>query len=88
MRVCALPLVTHLRFSVRQVRAGTLQELIYKQGQAGVTKATVSIVFNNEDKDQSPIGYSEHDTITVTRQVSMQCAVCSVQCTVCLWHTF
>ncbi|EGD75581.1 SMC2 protein [Salpingoeca rosetta] len=57
--------------NLSQVRASTLQELIYKQGQAGVTKATVSIVFNNEDKDQSPIGYEQHDTITVTRQIAI-----------------
>jgi hypothetical protein len=34
----------------QQVRANSLQELVYKQGQAGVTKATVSIVFDNTDK--------------------------------------
>ena len=39
-----------------QVRAGSLQELVYKNGQAGVTKASVTIVFNNEDKAQSPVG--------------------------------
>ena len=48
---------------------GSLQELVYKQGQAGVTKATVTIVFDNSDKGQSPIGYEANDEITVTRQV-------------------
>lgn len=54
-----------------QVRANSLQELVYKQGQAGITKATVSIVFNNEDKGQgkSPVGYEHLDEITVTRQL-------------------
>ena len=52
-----------------QVRAGSLQELVYKQGQAGVSKASVSIVFNNADKPNSPVGYEQHDQITVTRQV-------------------
>lgn len=51
-----------------QVRASNLQELVYKQGQAGVTKASVSIVFNNADKANSPVGYEQHDQITVTRQ--------------------
>lgn len=37
-----------------QVRVGNLQELVYKQGQAGVTKATVTIVFNNADPATSP----------------------------------
>lgn len=51
------------------MRAGSLQELIYKHGQAGITKATVSISFDNRDKRQSPIGYENQDEITVTRQV-------------------
>lgn len=52
-----------------QVRVGNLQELVYKQGQAGVTKATVSIVFDNSDPDASPVGYEHHKQITVTRQI-------------------
>ena len=42
---------------------------MYKQGQAGVTKATVSIVFNNSDKANGPVEYQHLDQITVTRQV-------------------
>ena len=53
-----------------QVRAGSLQELVYKQGQAGVTKASVSIVFNNNDPERSPVGYEHCEQITVTRQAS------------------
>jgi len=55
--------------NLSQVRAGSLQELVYKQGQAGVTKASVTIVFNNSDKKVSPVGYEHFDKITVTRQV-------------------
>ncbi|KJE88760.1 hypothetical protein CAOG_00350 [Capsaspora owczarzaki ATCC 30864] len=55
--------------NLTQVRAGNLQELVYKQGQAGVTKATVTIVFDNMDKKSSPVGYEDSDQITVTRQV-------------------
>jgi hypothetical protein len=55
--------------SIVQVRANNLQELVYKQGQAGVTKATVSITFVNEDKERSPVGYEHLDEITVTRQL-------------------
>jgi len=51
------------------VRAGNLQDLVYKQGQAGVTKASVTIVFNNPDPNSSPIGYEQCKQITVTRQV-------------------
>ena len=52
-----------------QVRAGSIQELVYKQGQAGVTKATVTVVFSNPDPNNSPIGYESKKQITVTRQV-------------------
>ena len=59
--------------NLQQVRASNLQELVYKQGQAGVTKATVSIVFDNSDRTRSPIGYEECSEITVTRQVRYIC---------------
>ena len=55
--------------NLTQVRAANLQELVYKQGQAGVQKATVTLVFNNEDDAGSPLGYEQYDKITVTRQV-------------------
>ncbi|KAJ0309928.1 Structural maintenance of chromosomes protein 2 [Colletotrichum fioriniae] len=51
------------------VRAQNLQDLIYKRGQAGVTKASVTIVFDNRDKKKSPIGFEEYSTISVTRQI-------------------
>ena len=54
-----------------QVRAGSLQELVYKGGQAGITKATVTITFDNRDKKQSPLGYESYDEITVSRQVGV-----------------
>ncbi|PSC74142.1 structural maintenance of chromosomes 2-1-like [Micractinium conductrix] len=55
--------------NLQQVRANSLQELVYKQGQAGITKATVSIVFDNRDKERGPVGYEALDEITVTRQL-------------------
>ncbi|CAI9728869.1 maintenance of chromosomes 2-like [Octopus vulgaris] len=55
--------------NLSQVRATNLQDLVYKSGQAGVTKATVSIVFDNLDKKHGPLGYEQYDEITVTRQV-------------------
>jgi structural maintenance of chromosome 2 len=55
--------------NLSQVRAASLQDLVYKQGQAGITKATVTVVFNNQDASQSPIGYEHHETISVCRQV-------------------
>ncbi|ETW01694.1 hypothetical protein H310_06310 [Aphanomyces invadans] len=51
------------------VRASNLQELVYKQGQAGVTKASVTILFNNEDRSKSPVGYEQYKQISVARQV-------------------
>ena len=51
------------------VRAQNLQDLIYKRGQAGVTKASVTIVFDNRDKTNSPIGFEEYAQISVTRQI-------------------
>ncbi|KOS18258.1 Structural maintenance of chromosomes protein 2 [Escovopsis weberi] len=51
------------------VRAQNLQDLIYKRGQAGVTKASVTIVFDNRDKKKSPIGFEEYASISVTRQI-------------------
>lgn len=63
--ICFVMGITNLQ----QVRVANLQELVYKQGQAGVTKATVSIVFSNAEKSRSPIGYEDYDEITITRQV-------------------
>ena len=55
--------------NLRQVRAVNLADLVYKRGQAGITRASVTAVFNNEDEAASPIGYVEQDKITVTRQI-------------------
>lgn len=54
-----------------QVRAQSLQELVYKQGSAGITKASVSITFHNDDPANGPSGYEDKELITVTRQVTM-----------------
>ncbi|XP_027760698.1 structural maintenance of chromosomes protein 2 [Empidonax traillii] len=55
--------------NLSQVRASNFQDLVYKSGQAGITKATVSITFDNSDKSQSPLGFEANDQIVVTRQV-------------------
>jgi structural maintenance of chromosome 2 len=54
-----------------QLRASSMQDLIYKQGTAGIEQASVSIVFNNEDEAKSPTGYEKEKTITVTRQIKL-----------------
>jgi chromosome segregation ATPase len=51
------------------MRAANQQDLIYKRGQAGITKASVTIVFDNSDRSKSPLGQEDHKQITVTRQV-------------------
>ncbi|KAG8464835.1 hypothetical protein KFE25_010203 [Diacronema lutheri] len=56
--------------NLSQVRAGKLDELVYGHGQNGVTKATVTIVFDNSDRENSPVGYEEYAQITVTRQIA------------------
>ncbi|NWU42333.1 SMC2 protein, partial [Hylia prasina] len=55
--------------NLSQVRASNLHDLVYKNGQAGITKATVSINFDNSNKSQSPLGFEANDEITVTRQI-------------------
>lgn len=66
---------TGMRFPKSKLHAGkllrvcNLQDLIYKRGQAGVTKASVTIVFDNRDKKKSPIGFEEYGQISVTRQI-------------------
>jgi structural maintenance of chromosome 2 len=57
--------------TLSQVRVSRLQELVYKQGQGGTKKATVSLIFDNTDKSTSPPGYAECDEITVTRSVAI-----------------
>lgn len=41
------------------------------RGQAGVTKASVTIVFDNSDRSTSPLGFEDAAQITVTRQVAV-----------------
>jgi structural maintenance of chromosome 2 len=51
------------------MRAEKLQELVYKTGNSGVTKASVTIKFDNSNKAQSPPGYTEVPKIEVTRSI-------------------
>ncbi|KAH8863288.1 Structural maintenance of chromosomes protein 2 [Schistosoma japonicum] len=63
--ICFLLGITNLS----HVRAANLHELVYKCGQAGINKATVSAVFDNVDKSQSPYGYEQFDELTITKQI-------------------
>ncbi|GMF03268.1 unnamed protein product [Ambrosiozyma monospora] len=53
------------------VRAQEQKDLIYKRGQAGITKASVTITFDNSDKEHAPPLYKEPHKISVTRQISI-----------------
>ncbi|XP_015189137.1 PREDICTED: structural maintenance of chromosomes protein 2 [Polistes dominula] len=55
--------------NLSQVRATSLQDLVYKSGQAGIQKATVTIIFDNRDRESSPIGYEHHKELVITRQI-------------------
>lgn len=52
-----------------QVRAAQLSDLVYKQGQAGISKATVTVTFDNTDTSNRPVGFDKYDEIIVRRQV-------------------
>ena len=55
--------------NLAQVRVSRLEELVFKCGQAGISKASVTVRFNNMDKARSPKGYENHDKFTICRQV-------------------
>ncbi|XKL61203.1 hypothetical protein PGB90_008260 [Kerria lacca] len=55
--------------NLSQVRATSLTDLVYKSGQAGIKKASVTIVFDNRDQSRSPVGFEAYEEITVTRQI-------------------
>ncbi|OJA21244.1 hypothetical protein AZE42_02525 [Rhizopogon vesiculosus] len=57
--------------NMSQMRAQNQQDLIYKRGQAGITKASVTIVFDNSDREKSPVGFENFKQITVTRQIAL-----------------
>eukprot|EP01064_Diplonema_japonicum_P009182 TRINITY_DN16652_c0_g1_i1.p1 TRINITY_DN16652_c0_g1~~TRINITY_DN16652_c0_g1_i1.p1 ORF type:complete len:1212 (+),score=368.15 TRINITY_DN16652_c0_g1_i1:60-3638(+) len=55
--------------NLHKVRVRDISELIYKSGQAGISKASVTIDFDNTDEEGKPPGFPDCDTITVTRQI-------------------
>ncbi|KAH9850422.1 condensin complex subunit SMC2 [Lenzites betulinus] len=57
--------------NMSSMRAQNQQDLIYKRGQAGVTKASVTIVFDNSNRANSPVGFEGYAQITVTRQIAI-----------------
>lgn len=57
--------------NMQLARCNNLRELIYKSGQAGVVKASVSITFDNTDRKQSPPSYESYPEIVVRREVNL-----------------
>lgn len=57
--------------AMNTIRASTMQDVIYKSGQAGVHTATVTITFDNLDKSRSAPHYTHNDEIIISREVGM-----------------
>ncbi|VVC29941.1 Structural maintenance of chromosomes protein,SMCs flexible hinge,P-loop containing nucleoside [Cinara cedri] len=57
--------------AMNTIRASSMQDVIYKNGQAGVHTATVTIKFDNKDKARSAPHYKGNDEIVISREVGM-----------------
>merc|ERR1712187_735506 len=57
--------------NLSKIRVSNMQELLYKQGQEGTKKASVTINFDNCNPKSvhSPIGYENFEEINITRQI-------------------
>jgi structural maintenance of chromosome 2 len=55
--------------SLSHARVSSLQELIYKFGHAGITKAIVTLILDNSNKAHCVPGYEQFKIMTVARQV-------------------
>uniref|UniRef100_A0A1A9WI22 RecF/RecN/SMC N-terminal domain-containing protein n=1 Tax=Glossina brevipalpis TaxID=37001 RepID=A0A1A9WI22_9MUSC len=54
-----------------QMTNTSLQHLIYQNGQADVTKANVTLIFDNTNPSQCPLGYEKCREISVSRELSV-----------------
>ena len=57
--------------NMQLARCTNLRDLIYKMGQAGVVKASVSITFDNRDPRNCPPSYESYPEIVVRREVNL-----------------
>jgi structural maintenance of chromosome 2 len=55
--------------NLSQVRVHSLNELVYKSGQSRISRASVSLIFDNSNPEQSPVGYESEKELTITRQI-------------------
>jgi len=60
------------------IRVEKLQELVYKGGNSSVSKASVTLTFNNTNKQFSPPGYTQYDKISVTRSIENNKVKCMI----------
>uniref|UniRef100_A0A1A9Z7J1 SMC_N domain-containing protein n=1 Tax=Glossina pallidipes TaxID=7398 RepID=A0A1A9Z7J1_GLOPL len=57
--------------NVGQTASTSLKHLIYLNGQADITKTTVTLVFDNTNPSQCPLGYEKCREISVCREFSL-----------------
>ena len=60
------------------IRVEKMQELVYKGGNAGVTKASVTLLFNNSNKEFSPQGFESDKEISVSRSIENNKVKCYI----------
>jgi structural maintenance of chromosome 2 len=60
------------------IRVEKMQELVYKNGNAGVTKASVTLTFDNSNREFSPAGFEEEKQISVTRAIENNKVKCYI----------
>ncbi|CAD5210876.1 unnamed protein product [Bursaphelenchus okinawaensis] len=63
--ICFLLGITNLTW----IRAQNNEDLVFKKGQGGVTKATVTITFDNSDPKHKPIGFEEQNILVIKKQI-------------------
>ncbi|KAI5170858.1 structural maintenance of chromosome 2 [Nematocida sp. LUAm3] len=54
--------------SPRMLRSASIKDLLFKGGKGG-GEGKVTLVFDNKEKDKSPLGYEAMETISITRAV-------------------
>jgi len=55
--------------SLSKARETNLQDLIYKKDLAGIEKTIVTVIFDNSDKKNSPMGYENYNENTVCKMI-------------------
>ena len=60
------------------IRVEKMQELVYKGGNSGVSKASVTIIFDNSIKEFAPSGYEDFKQISVTRAIENNKVKCYI----------